>query len=192
MRNLNETWATSFEEPLAFKMRGPNEIRSTSDQDMSKPANDRPRLTRLVSFTSSVPENLQLKGRTLFNLASDTKCANNHLMKGRYGGITYTWELYERRELVGLVDTSLNGEFDAEVACRFLKIGLLCTQDSPNLRPSMSTVVKTTPKAKPEKTNISYIDTSSSGNLENSLLSSGMTSVPTMTFTAIYDRSSKE
>ncbi|XP_058219136.1 cold-responsive protein kinase 1-like [Rhododendron vialii] len=131
-----------------------------------------------------------------------------------------TWELYERRELVGLVDTSLNGEFDAEVACRFLKIGLLCTQDSPNLRPSMSTVVKMltgeidiegkeitkpalisdfldlkvkrTPKAKPEKTNNSYIDTSSSGNLENSLLSLGMTSVPTMTFTAIYDRSSEE
>ncbi|XP_002529950.2 cold-responsive protein kinase 1 [Ricinus communis] len=53
-----------------------------------------------------------------------------------------TWELYERRELVGLVDTSLNGDFDAEEACKFLKIGLLCTQDAPKLRPSMSTVVK--------------------------------------------------
>ncbi|KAJ9183089.1 hypothetical protein P3X46_006998 [Hevea brasiliensis] len=53
-----------------------------------------------------------------------------------------TWELYERKELVGLVDTSLNGDFDAEEACKFLKIGLLCTQDTPKLRPSMSTVVK--------------------------------------------------
>ncbi|XP_021644324.1 cold-responsive protein kinase 1 isoform X2 [Hevea brasiliensis] len=53
-----------------------------------------------------------------------------------------TWELYERKELVGLVDTSLDGDFDAEEACRFLKIGLLCTQDGPKLRPSMSTVVK--------------------------------------------------
>ncbi|GMP51846.1 hypothetical protein CsSME_00017916 [Camellia sinensis var. sinensis] len=52
-----------------------------------------------------------------------------------------TWELHERRELVGLVDTSLNGYFDAEEACRYLKIGLLCTQDAPKLRPSMSTVV---------------------------------------------------
>ncbi|KAF7112780.1 hypothetical protein RHSIM_RhsimUnG0193400 [Rhododendron simsii] len=128
-----------------------------------------------------------------------------------------TWELYERRELVGLVDTSLNGEFDAEVACRFLKIGLLCTQDDPNIRPFMSTVVKmltgeidiegkeitkpalisefmdlrdkTTLKAKPYKTNSSYIDTSSFGNLKNSLLSPGMMSLPTMTFTAIYDQS---
>ncbi|KAK6133071.1 hypothetical protein DH2020_033110 [Rehmannia glutinosa] len=53
-----------------------------------------------------------------------------------------TWKLYERNELVALVDTSLNGDFDAEQACRFLKIGLICTQDSPKLRPSMSTVVR--------------------------------------------------
>ncbi|RZB97378.1 Cold-responsive protein kinase 1 isoform C [Glycine soja] len=53
-----------------------------------------------------------------------------------------TWDLYERKELVGLVDMSLNGEFDAEQACKFLKIGLLCTQESPKHRPSMSSVVK--------------------------------------------------
>ncbi|KAK7334956.1 hypothetical protein VNO80_26725 [Phaseolus coccineus] len=52
-----------------------------------------------------------------------------------------TWELYERKELVGLVDASLD-EFDAEQACEFMKIGLLCTQESPKLRPSMSSVVK--------------------------------------------------
>ncbi|GAV78673.1 Pkinase domain-containing protein [Cephalotus follicularis] len=53
-----------------------------------------------------------------------------------------TWDLYERRELIALVDTAMNGDFDAEEACRFLKIGLLCTQDTPKLRPSMSTVIK--------------------------------------------------
>ncbi|KAI4366014.1 hypothetical protein MLD38_021943 [Melastoma candidum] len=53
-----------------------------------------------------------------------------------------TWDLYERRELVGLVDTSLDGDFDAEEACRFLKVGLVCTQENPKRRPSMSTVVK--------------------------------------------------
>lgn len=53
-----------------------------------------------------------------------------------------TWEFFERRELVLVVDPSLNGNYDAEEACRFLKIALLCTQDSPKLRPSMSTVVK--------------------------------------------------
>ncbi|KAK7272675.1 hypothetical protein RJT34_29421 [Clitoria ternatea] len=53
-----------------------------------------------------------------------------------------TWDLYEQKELIGLVDTSLNGEFDAQQASNFLKIGLLCTQESPKLRPSMSSVVK--------------------------------------------------
>lgn len=45
-------------------------------------------------------------------------------------------------ELASLVDASLNEDYDAEEACRYLKIGLLCTQDKPKLRPTMSTVVK--------------------------------------------------
>lgn len=53
-----------------------------------------------------------------------------------------TWDLYEKNELVELVDTAMYGDFDAEEACKYLKIGLLCTQDNPKLRPIMSTVVK--------------------------------------------------
>ncbi|TXG66777.1 hypothetical protein EZV62_008052 [Acer yangbiense] len=52
------------------------------------------------------------------------------------------WELYERGDLVGLVDASLNEDYNVEEAHRYLKIALLCTQDMPKLRPSMSTVVK--------------------------------------------------
>ncbi|KAG2396645.1 Cold-responsive protein [Vigna angularis] len=50
--------------------------------------------------------------------------------------------LETRRELVALVDASLDGHFDAEEACKFLKVGLLCTQDTSKLRPPMSSVVK--------------------------------------------------
>ncbi|XP_042512648.1 cold-responsive protein kinase 1-like isoform X2 [Macadamia integrifolia] len=53
-----------------------------------------------------------------------------------------TWGLHEQGELVALVDTAMDGIFDVEEAVRTLKIGLLCTQDAPKLRPSMSTVVK--------------------------------------------------
>ncbi|CAH1419835.1 unnamed protein product [Lactuca virosa] len=53
-----------------------------------------------------------------------------------------TWDLYERNELIELIDAELNGDFDVEEACKYLKIGLLCTQDNPKLRPVMSTVVK--------------------------------------------------
>ncbi|OIV92490.1 hypothetical protein TanjilG_02253 [Lupinus angustifolius] len=41
------------------------------------------------------------------------------------------WDHYERKELVRLVDTSLNEEFDPDQASKFLKISLLCTQESP-------------------------------------------------------------
>ncbi|XLT05410.1 hypothetical protein HN51_044159 [Arachis hypogaea] len=53
---------------------------------------------------------------------------------------TRAWDLYERGELESLVDSSLAGDFDVEEAIRFCKIGLICIQDSLQLRPSMSTV----------------------------------------------------
>ncbi|KAL3508287.1 hypothetical protein ACH5RR_027688 [Cinchona calisaya] len=127
-----------------------------------------------------------------------------------------TWQLYERRELLGLVDTALNGNFDAQQACRFFKIGLLCTQEDQKLRPSMSTVVKmltgeididdkiitkpglisdfldlkvrsTAPKAKAESISTSY--NSGSDNLDNTSLTSAGSSQATMTFTSPFTRS---
>ena len=52
------------------------------------------------------------------------------------------WEHHEKGQLLELVDISLRQDFVTEQACRYLKIGLLCTQDMPKLRPSMATVVK--------------------------------------------------
>ncbi|KAJ0975758.1 hypothetical protein J5N97_017723 [Dioscorea zingiberensis] len=51
------------------------------------------------------------------------------------------WSLYERSELQEIIDLNINDDLDIEEACRFLKVGLLCTQDDFNLRPSMSKVV---------------------------------------------------
>ncbi|KAL6999602.1 non-specific serine,threonine protein kinase, partial [Sarracenia purpurea var. burkii] len=52
------------------------------------------------------------------------------------------WEQYDRRELPMLVDVSLERDVDVDEACKYLKIGLLCTQGMPKLRPSMSKVVE--------------------------------------------------
>lgn len=52
------------------------------------------------------------------------------------------WNLYEQGELEELVDMSFNGDVNTKEACRYLKIGLLCTQGMPRLRPNMSTVVE--------------------------------------------------
>lgn len=119
------------------------------------------------------------------------------------------WDLYERRQLQQLVDKKLEGACDVDEACKFLKIGLLCTQDMPKIRPSMSEVVKMLTGemdvvddqkiSKPGliselmglkgRKDSSYtlsgdskkIDDSSSGNVDESCA--------TMTFTSIYDRS---
>ncbi|MED6172411.1 Cold-responsive protein kinase 1 [Stylosanthes scabra] len=81
-------------------------------------------------------------GVLIVEIVSGRSNTNTLLPKGNQYILETTWELYEQKELVELVDMSLNGEFDAEEACKFLKIGLLCTQSNPKIRPSMSCVVK--------------------------------------------------
>ncbi|KAK4771496.1 hypothetical protein SAY87_032028 [Trapa incisa] len=81
-------------------------------------------------------------GVLLVEIVCGRNNTNTKLPLGEQYLLEKTWEFYEQRELVGLVDAALNGDFDAEEACRFLKVGLLCTQDTPNKRPSMSAVVK--------------------------------------------------
>lgn len=111
-----------------------------------------------------------------------------------------------------LVDTSLNEDMNVEEACRYLKIGLLCTQDKPKLRPSMSTVEKmltgeiSVDDEKIDKPGMlsEFMDhkhladakhssnsISPSGRIINSSSSSEIitTSFATMTFNSIYDRS---
>lgn len=81
-------------------------------------------------------------GVLLVEIVSGRNNTNTRLPVDEQYLLERAWDLYERSELVALVDTELNGDFDAEEACRFIKIGLLCTQDNPKLRPSMSTVVR--------------------------------------------------
>ncbi|XP_019432374.1 PREDICTED: putative serine/threonine-protein kinase isoform X2 [Lupinus angustifolius] len=81
-------------------------------------------------------------GVLLVEIVSGRCNTNARLPTGDQYILEKAWELYEQEELIRLVDISLNGFFDAEEACRILKIALLCTQDNPKLRPSMSSVVK--------------------------------------------------
>ncbi|CAJ1978437.1 unnamed protein product [Sphenostylis stenocarpa] len=81
-------------------------------------------------------------GVLLVEIVSGRCHTNTRLPRGEQYLLETTWELYKQRELVGLVDISLEGHFDAEEACKFLKVGLLCTQDTSKLRPPMSSVVK--------------------------------------------------
>jgi len=50
--------------------------------------------------------------------------------------------LYEEGRLEEIVDIDIGNDLDVEEACRFLKIGLLCTQDAMARRPNMTNVVR--------------------------------------------------
>lgn len=52
------------------------------------------------------------------------------------------WGAYEAGDLAKMVDTELNGEsVPEEESFRFLKVGLLCVQETAKLRPKMTEVV---------------------------------------------------
>ncbi|XP_019443885.1 PREDICTED: putative serine/threonine-protein kinase [Lupinus angustifolius] len=155
-------------------------------------------------------------GVLLLEIVSGKCNTNRRLPVGERYLLANAWDLYEKGETESLVDVFLDGEFDVEEAIRFCKIGLLCTQDSLQLRPSMSEVldmligetdVNEEKMAKPglvfeiieakerrkQKGTAEVENASSSlvgsGRQDDSSLSGIADSFATMTFTSIYDRS---
>ncbi|KAK7317814.1 hypothetical protein RJT34_02368 [Clitoria ternatea] len=154
-------------------------------------------------------------GVLLLEIVSGRPNTNRRLPVEEQYLLTRAWDLYESGELETLMDAFLVGDFNVEEAVRFCKIGLLCTQDAPQLRPSMSSVLNmllgekdvneenmTKPglifefveakdegkqKGKAEVENTSFL--AGSRNQDESSSSGTVTSYATMTFTEIYDRS---
>lgn len=154
-------------------------------------------------------------GVLLLEIVSGRPNSNSRLPAGEEYLLERAWELYKRGLLVKLLDMSLRRDTNVEEeACRYIKIGLLCTQEVTKLRPSMSTVVKmltgeidveaekvTEPgtllefmgrKAGGDKKDKLNTESTGSGGKNSSSSSSGnmTTSHATMTFNSIYDRSS--
>ncbi|KAB5521090.1 hypothetical protein DKX38_025409 [Salix brachista] len=103
------------------------------------------------------------------------------------GGAGSVWKLYRSNRLVDAVDPCLRDEFPAQEASCVLQIGLLCTQASATLRPSMAQVVHfltnndcefPTPN-QPPYMNTSLLETENSRRSYsiNSLVSNGPTEV---------------
>lgn len=131
---------------------------------------------------------------------------NKYLPVGDQSLLERAWKLYVKGELLDLVDKSLCGDYNAEEARRFLKIGLMCTQEETKRRPYMSVVVKmlmgeiaveddeiSRPCLLPCLFGKNISDTMSDGAAKQSDSSSSsgniITSYATMTFNSIYDRS---
>lgn len=80
-------------------------------------------------------------GVLLLEIVSGRSHTNTRLPDEDQFLLDRTWALYEQGKLERIIDATLSHDLDIEEACRFLKVGLLCTQDEAGLRPSMSTVV---------------------------------------------------
>nr|KYP54822.1 Cysteine-rich receptor-like protein kinase 42 [Cajanus cajan] len=66
----------------------------------------------------------------------------NNVFREDSGSLLQTvWKLYQSKRLAEAVDPCLEDDFPAAEASRVFQIGLLCTQASPSLRPSMTQVV---------------------------------------------------
>ncbi|OMO74813.1 hypothetical protein CCACVL1_16450 [Corchorus capsularis] len=149
-------------------------------------------------------------GVLLLEIVSGRSNTNRRLPLAEQYLLERAWDLYERGELAELVDTSMNGHYNVEECQKFLMIGLLCTQDMPKLRPSMSEVVKMlTGETAVDGQNISRpgllsefmslrglkdkSDMGSEGTGREANTSSSSenitTSYATMTFNSIFDRS---
>jgi hypothetical protein len=53
-----------------------------------------------------------------------------------------TWTCYDQGELHEIIDSSLGDDLDVDEACRFLKVGLLCTKNVTKRRPDMDSVLR--------------------------------------------------
>ncbi|KEH19487.1 cold-responsive protein kinase 1 [Medicago truncatula] len=101
-------------------------------------------VTRLISLCPMAPEDVFMGPLTRKSDVYRFGILLVEIVSGRSDRriLEQTWKLYNRRELVELVDTSLDWGWCLEEACKYLKISLLCTQSSPRLRPTMSSVLK--------------------------------------------------
>ncbi|KAL8046642.1 hypothetical protein ABFX02_08G189900 [Erythranthe guttata] len=140
-------------------------------------------------------------GVLLLEIVSGRCNTNKKLLPAEQNLLEKAWIMYEKDKLVQLVDTSLEeGDSCTEEACKYIKIGLLCTQDMPKNRPTMSIIVN---MLKGE-INVDEVKISKPGLLKELMNMKGSSdaqssvwgtqdksssSIGTMTFTSIFDRS---
>ncbi|KZV30196.1 hypothetical protein F511_42776 [Dorcoceras hygrometricum] len=81
-------------------------------------------------------------GVLLLEIVSGRPVVDYHQLHGEQYLVDKAWELYNGENLVELVDSMLKEDFPVEEAVRFLKVGLLCVQETTRFRPAMSTAIK--------------------------------------------------
>ncbi|GAA0143867.1 transmembrane signal receptor [Lithospermum erythrorhizon] len=81
-------------------------------------------------------------GVLLLAIVTGRRVAHFDLELGEQFLVDKAWEMYKANNLVKLVDPVLNGKFPDEEAIIYLKVGLLCVQETAKLRPKMSKAIQ--------------------------------------------------
>ncbi|KAK8594795.1 hypothetical protein V6N13_015711 [Hibiscus sabdariffa] len=79
-------------------------------------------------------------GVVALEIISGRPNSDSTLEAGRIYLLEWVWTLYEKNQLLSLLDPTL-AKFDENQALRVIGVALLCTQASPSMRPSMSRVI---------------------------------------------------
>ncbi|XVE96716.1 hypothetical protein REPUB_Repub02eG0247000 [Reevesia pubescens] len=81
-------------------------------------------------------------GVLLLEIISGQTVVNFDLEHGEHYLVQKAWEIYRANRILQLVDPVLGMNYPEEEAVRFIKVGLLCVQETTRLRPGMSTALK--------------------------------------------------
>lgn len=81
-------------------------------------------------------------GVLLLEIVSGREVVFFHMEHGEHYLVQKAWEAYLSDKLIELVDSVLEMNYPEHEAVRFIKVGLLCVQETARLRPGMSTVIK--------------------------------------------------
>ncbi|KAG7617021.1 Gnk2-homologous domain [Arabidopsis thaliana x Arabidopsis arenosa] len=80
-------------------------------------------------------------GVLILEIISGKKNSSFYQMDGLVNNlVTYVWKLWENKSLHELIDPFINQDFTSEEVIRYIHIGLLCVQENPADRPTMSTI----------------------------------------------------
>ncbi|GJN11513.1 hypothetical protein PR202_ga29712 [Eleusine coracana subsp. coracana] len=97
---------------------------------------------------SGNPKDIESIDSLLLNIstlraATDNFAENNKLGEGGFGTVykVQVWEHWTTGTIVEIIDSSLRGNAPMEQVLKYIHIGLLCIQDNPVDRPTMSTVM---------------------------------------------------
>ncbi|EOY07816.1 LRR receptor-like serine/threonine-protein kinase isoform 2 [Theobroma cacao] len=81
-------------------------------------------------------------GVLLLEIISGQTVVNYDLEHGERYLVQKAWELYRANSILQLVDPIVGMNYPEEEAVRFIKVGLLCAQETAKLRPEMSRAVR--------------------------------------------------